>query len=71
MGALVIVTLEGENPEQAFQDFGKGTDAFTKWFIEQVKIVHGVDLTSPPPGQLPSLIVDTGPVTAFTAAMHN
>lgn len=71
MGGLIIVTLEGEDPEQAFQEFGKGTDAFTQWFIEQVKTVHGVDLASPSPGPLPNLVVDTGPVTAMTAAMHN
>ena len=71
MGSLVIVTLEGENPEEAFQEFGKSTDAFTKWFVEQVKVVHGVDLQSPPPGPLPELVVDSGPVNAMTAAMHN
>lgn len=71
MGSLVIVTLEGENPEEAFQEFGKSTDAFTKWFVERVKVVHGVDLQSPPPGPLPELVVDSGPVNAMTAAMHN
>jgi len=71
VGGLVIVTLEGENPEQAFQDFGKGTDAFSKWFSEQVKLVHGVDLSSPFPGALPNLVVDTGPVITVTEAMHN
>ena len=71
MGGLVIVTLEGENPEQAFQEFGKGTDAFTKWFVEQVKLIHGVDLSSPPPGPLPNLVVDSGPVVGVTEAMHN
>jgi hypothetical protein len=71
MGALVVVTLEGENPEQAFADFAKGNDAFTRWFLESVKSVHGVDLSAPPPGPLPSLLVDTGPVEAFSsAALH-
>ena len=45
MGDLVLVTLEGDNPEQAFGQFVHGTDAFTLWFLERVKAVHGIDLT--------------------------
>jgi hypothetical protein len=62
-GSLVIVTLEGEEPEKAFQNFAKGSDAFTKWFVEQVKKVHNLDLNAPPPGPMPSLMVDSGPIT--------
>ena len=68
MGTLVIVTLEGENPEQAFADFAKSNDAFTKWFHERVKITHGIDLSSPPPGPLPTLFIDSGPVEALAGA---
>ena len=60
MGDMVIVTLEGQNPQKAFQDFAKGNDEFTKWFVSEVKSVHGFDLTQPPPGPLPELIVDSG-----------
>src|SRR5258708_22901755 len=49
-GSMVIVTLEGENPQQAFQNFAKGTDEFTKWFVGEVKSIHDMDLTQPPPG---------------------
>src|ERR1700722_6799006 len=62
MGNLVIVTLEGENPEEAFKKFGQGKDAFTKWFVQEVKAIHGMDLTSPPPGKLPELLIDSGEV---------
>ena len=58
-GDMVIVTLEGENPETAFQNFAKGDDEFTKWFIRNVKEVHGVDLGNPPKGPLPKLIIDS------------
>jgi hypothetical protein len=71
MGSLVIVTLEGENPEQAFQDFAKGTDDFTKWFVDAVKQVHGIDLSVPPPGSLPQLVVDSGPVLEMASATMN
>ena len=68
MGTLVIVTLEGENPEQAFAEFSKGTDAFTKWFMESVQRIHGLDLSSPPPGPMPGLFIDSGPVETFASA---
>jgi hypothetical protein len=60
MGDFVIVTLEGNDPEGAFTRFGQGTDAFTQWFKAQVKEVHGVDLSGPPPGPLPKQIIDSG-----------
>ena len=46
MGDLVIVTLEGNNPEQAFGQFVHGTDGFTKWFLGRVQELHGIDLTA-------------------------
>jgi hypothetical protein len=67
MGDFVIVTLEGENPEQAFAKFGQGQDAFTKWFMNEVKEIHGLDLTSPPDAPLPELIIDSGELSAATA----
>ena len=62
MGQLVIVTLEGEDPEKAFADFAKENNAFTKWFMENVKRINGLDLQAPFPGPMPTLIVDSGPV---------
>ena|SRR5437899_1900239 len=59
MGDLVVVTLEGKDPAGAFQKFTQGTDEFTKWFIAQASAVHGVDLSKPPPGPMPELIIDS------------
>lgn len=59
MGDMVLVTLEGENPQDAFQKFGQGTDEFTKWFVKQAKDIHGIDLTQKPASALPELIVET------------
>ncbi len=58
-GDFAIVTLEGENPESAFKNFAKADDEFTKWFTREVKEIHGIDLTTPPKGPMPELIVDT------------
>ena len=58
MGDFVLVTLEGENPQAAFTDFAQSKDEFTKWFASQVKEIHGIDLSSPPPA-LPEQFIDS------------
>jgi hypothetical protein len=58
MGDLVVVTLEGDDPAQSFGKFVSSKDPFTLWFLEQVKAVHGVDLTQPG-GPMPELVVDS------------
>jgi hypothetical protein len=58
-GDLVIVTLEGDDPVKAFQNFATAGDEFTKWFTTTVKENHGLDLTQPPPGPMPVLMVDS------------
>jgi len=59
-GDFIVVTLEGHNPNEAFTKFGQGTDAFTKWFAEEIKAIHGFDLSSPANVPLPELIIDSG-----------
>jgi len=58
-GDMVVVTLEGDDPAGAFAKFGQGTDPFTVWFRSQVKDIHGVDLSAPPPGPMPKQIADS------------
>jgi len=60
MGDFVVVTIEGADPAGAFARFGQGTDDFTKWFLKQAQEIHGIDLTAPPPGPLPELVIDSG-----------
>lgn len=59
-GDFAIVTMEGNDPLGAFARFGQGTDSFTKWFVNEVKAIHGLDLTSPPQGAIPEQLVDVG-----------
>lgn len=59
MGDMVIVTLEGENPQAAFTQFGQGTDTFTQWFVKGVKECHGIDLTQTSQQPFPELIADS------------
>ncbi len=58
-GDMVIVTMEGENPEQGMAKFAQGTDPFTEWFVAEAKDIHGVDLRNPPPGGMPKLVADS------------
>jgi len=60
VGEAVIVTLEGDDPQAAFQAFASGNDEFTKWFIAKVKEIHGFDLSAAPSGPMPELIIDSG-----------
>ena len=59
MGDLVIVTLEGDDPARSFGQMTSATDPFTTWFLEQVKAVHGVDLTVPMHDAPSRLVVDS------------
>ena len=59
MGSFVIVTMEGENPEEAFVKMAQGEDEFTKYFVAQVKNCHGFDMSQPMPGPMPHLIIDS------------
>ena len=66
MGDLVIVVLEGDHPEEAFGQMMGADDAFSTWFAERAKAVHGVDLTAPTIGSsTPELVVDSEPVAVL------
>lgn len=62
-GDLVIVTLEGNDPESAFKKFLQQQDEFAKWFREQVKNIHGIDLSGELP-PVPELLIDSEKATA-------
>lgn len=65
MGDLVIVTLEGDDPGHAFGRMMSASDAFTTWFLERAKAIHGVDLTAPVTESPSTLVVDTTAVAAL------
>ena len=62
MGDVVIVTLEGEDPERSFGQMVRATAAFTTWFLGRVKAIHGVDLAAPMTGSPSQLVVDSARV---------
>jgi hypothetical protein len=62
-GDFVLVTHEGENPADAMKKIGAQTGEFTKWFISQVKELHGFDLSQPnalPPN--PEMVIESEPI---------
>ena len=65
MGDLVIVTLEGDDPGQAFGQMMSATDAFSTWFLERAKAIHGIDLTAPMTGSPSELVVASDPVAVL------
>lgn len=58
MGDVVITTLEGDDPAGAVQKILEQDDDFTRWFLERVGAVHGIDPNGPLP-PLPELVVDS------------
>jgi hypothetical protein len=59
MGDLVIVTLEGDSPGEAFGRFVTSSDPFARWFIAKANEVHGIDLAQASSGPMPELVVDS------------
>ena len=59
MGDFVVVTLEGENAENAFGRIMAVQDDFTKWFVAKTAEMHGIDMTSIPPGPPSVLVIDS------------
>jgi hypothetical protein len=59
MGDLVIVTLEGDSPAEAFRRFVTSTDPFARWFIGRVNELHGMDIAQASAGPMPELVLDS------------
>jgi len=60
--------LEGEDPEGAFRQFASGNDDFTRWFVDQVRQIHGLDLAQASQTAAPQLLVDSEKLVQRKAA---
>jgi hypothetical protein len=47
-GTLALVYIEAENPDAA-QGFTSSEAPISRWFVERMQEVHGVDVSQPPP----------------------
>ena len=59
-GPAVIVLLEGPGADEFMPKLGPSQNQFDLWFKENIKEIHGMDVTQPPPGPMPELFVDSG-----------
>lgn len=48
-GTVAVVYVEGEDPETAVAQFGASDEPLSTWFREQMKEVHGVDISQGAP----------------------
>jgi len=58
MGSFMLVWFEAPDIEKTFTELATSDDEFTIWFRGQVKDVTGFDLSAPPEGPPPDLLVD-------------
>jgi hypothetical protein len=47
-GTLAVVYIEADNPD-AVQRFNSSDSEISRWFLERMQEVHGVDVSQPPP----------------------
>ena len=47
-GTLALVYIEAESPEGA-QRFTASDAVISRWFVERMQEVHGIDVSQPPP----------------------
>lgn len=59
-GDFALVTLEGNDPLKSFEEFAKSQDPFARWFNQQVKEIHGIDLAQISSMPAPALVVQGG-----------
>jgi len=57
MGSFMLVWFEGD-VEKSFADLATADSEFATWFRSQVQDITGVDLTAPPEGPLPDVLVN-------------
>lgn len=59
MGDMAILITDADKDEgELFQALAMSNDPFDVWFREQIKELHGLDVTQPPPGPPPEMHFD-------------
>lgn len=59
MGDMVIVTVEGDDPDRSFYRMVHESDPFSVWFRGRVKAIHGIDLTELPAESPSEKVIDS------------
>jgi hypothetical protein len=48
-GTVAVVYVEADDPAAALGEFGSSDEPFNSWFRDQMKEVHGIDISEPGP----------------------
>ena len=48
-GTVAVVYVEADDPLAALDEFGSSDEPFNSWFRDQMKEVHGIDISEPGP----------------------
>jgi hypothetical protein len=48
-GTVAVVYVEADDPLAALGEFGGSDEPFNRWFRDQMKEVHGIDISEPGP----------------------
>ena len=59
-GPMVAALHEGPGADQLMPKLAASQIEFDVWFRDKIKEVHGMDVTQPPPGPMPELLLDSG-----------
>jgi len=52
-GDMCIVNLEADDPGRLFEELASSDKPFDRWYVQQLKEIHGIDLSQPlPPNEL-------------------
>ena len=55
---LALVLHEGPGADDLIPKLAQSSHDFDEWFKGQVQELHGMDITQPPPGPPPELVID-------------
>ena len=59
-GPFVIVLIEGPGYDDFMPKLGPSQHEFDAWFRGKILEIHGMDITQPPPGPMPELLLKSG-----------
>jgi hypothetical protein len=57
-GDMALVYWEAPDISRIFEGYASSQEPFDVWLREQIKDIHGVDMSQPPPGPLPEVVID-------------
>ena len=57
-GDFVVLFFEGDEPAAMMAGIGHSGNEFDKWFAQNIREIHGIDTSQPPPGPISELVLE-------------